>query len=222
MKASVGPRRLPHILQALEDLGDTQGSSTRRIIDQLESTHYSSTDRPKNLTNDVRKALKYAVDNGIVRERGGKFSVASFYGRKKSSDPSKSIFECRRRRKRGGKRRRRHRRHGSLSSLSDSEASLSGDEWESDRDHSYSRSRSRSPQYTSAGIISHRRRGRGGKRRRRRRGRRHSLNDRQVEASKGAQDGRCLAHHLQDCDNPSCQRNYDKEADVDKHGSYIN
>ncbi|XP_045479606.1 uncharacterized protein LOC123684401 [Harmonia axyridis] len=218
MKAG-GPRRLPHILQAIEDLGDVRGCSTKRIIDQLESTHYGNTERPKNLTGDVRRALKYAVDNGIVRERAGKFTVASFYGTKRGTDPNKSIFDCRRRRKRGGKRRRR-RRHASLSSVTDSEASLSGEDWETNRDRSYSRSRSRSPQYTTEGIISHRRRR--GKKRRRRRGRRRSLNDRDDEPKTPGRDGRCLAHHMKDCENPGCQRNHEKEMDEEQPGSYIN
>ncbi|KAK9875602.1 hypothetical protein WA026_009403 [Henosepilachna vigintioctopunctata] len=178
MKKVASPRHLPHVLQAIEDLGDAHGSTTRRIMDQVENANFNSSDRPKNLTTEVRKALKYALDNGLVKERGGRFAVSNFYGSSKKADPSKSIFECRRRRKRGEKkrRRRRHRRHASMSSLSDSDAP---DDWESDRDLSYSRSRSRSPVYeTTDGIISHRgrrRRRRSKEGRRRRRGRRHDL-----------------------------------------------
>ncbi|KAL3266710.1 hypothetical protein HHI36_010871 [Cryptolaemus montrouzieri] len=225
MKKAVGvPRRLPHVLQAIQDLGDSHGSTMRQIMDHMENAQFTTSGRPKNLTTEARRAVKYAVDNGLVKEKAGRLTVTSFYSNKKS-DPSKSILEGRRRRKKRGRRRRRHhRRHGSMSSVTDSEASVTGDEWETDRDRSHSRSRSRSPEYTSDGIISHRHRRKRHGRRRRRRGRRHhSLNDREASPrgdGKALDDRRCLAHRLEDCDNPGCQRGV-KDRD-EKLNSYIN
>ncbi|XP_017769818.1 PREDICTED: uncharacterized protein LOC108557695 [Nicrophorus vespilloides] len=71
------PRLLTHVLQAVADLREPQGSTVRKILDQVQTAINISNIRPKprNVVMQVRRAIKHGIDNGVLKQRAGKIQL---------------------------------------------------------------------------------------------------------------------------------------------------
>lgn len=109
------PRYLPQVLKAISHLREPGGSNTAKIVNHVKTSLKNIDSTPGNLSMHVRRALKHATINGIVRQRAGKFRFNSAI-----FNPFKDCNECRRRRRKrektDKKRRRRRRRHAIMPS----------------------------------------------------------------------------------------------------------
>ncbi|XP_018342145.1 PREDICTED: serine/threonine-protein kinase PRP4 homolog [Trachymyrmex septentrionalis] len=65
------PRLMARVLDAVANLGDTKGSSAREVLSFIRHSNVSS----KNLTLQVHRALKHAVNAGLLRHRSGRYKV---------------------------------------------------------------------------------------------------------------------------------------------------
>lgn len=104
------PRLLAQVLQAVADLKEVRGSTARKIVDQVQTAINLSNVRPKprNVIGQVRRALKHGVRSGVLRQRSGKFRLAT------TGEINNAIRKTRTRRRRkrekgkgGGKTRRK-------------------------------------------------------------------------------------------------------------------
>ncbi|GJQ65251.1 hypothetical protein Trydic_g7379 [Trypoxylus dichotomus] len=71
------PRMLPYVMQAITDLKDLNGSTTRKILDQINTAInlLNVKPTPRNVVMQVKKALRHAVDNGILKHKAGKYRL---------------------------------------------------------------------------------------------------------------------------------------------------
>lgn len=65
------PRLISRVLDAVTNLGDTRGSSAREILSFIRRSNVS----PKNLTLQVHRALKNALNAGLLRHRSGRYKA---------------------------------------------------------------------------------------------------------------------------------------------------
>ncbi|XP_018312373.1 uncharacterized protein [Mycetomoellerius zeteki] len=65
------PRLMARVLDAVANLGDTRGSSAREVLSLIRHSNVSS----KNLTLQVHRALKHAVNAGLLRHRSGRYKA---------------------------------------------------------------------------------------------------------------------------------------------------
>ncbi|KAM0734207.1 hypothetical protein ACS0PU_011678 [Formica fusca] len=65
------PRLMARVLDAVMNLGDTRGSSAREVLSFIRQSNVS----PKNLTLQVHRALKHAVNAGLLRHRSGRYKT---------------------------------------------------------------------------------------------------------------------------------------------------
>lgn len=129
------PRMLANVLKAIADMKDNRGSSIRKIVEQV--AHGSpivnkAGKKPRNVTMQVRRALRHGVNTGLLVQHAGKYRLGLDEA---DSLPVKEVRRRRkgrkgrkgrgRRRRRGGRGRKGRRRSSRASSrsLSDSEAS---------------------------------------------------------------------------------------------------
>ncbi|CAH1989454.1 unnamed protein product [Acanthoscelides obtectus] len=119
MPSSKKTKVIADVMKAILHLKDNRGSSLKKIADIVED---------KVSINDVKKALKFGIDNGLIKRTGCNFRLGLDLGHlvRRSTDDgdiSNKIYMARRRRK-GSKRRRRsgrRRRRHHAGELSDSE-----------------------------------------------------------------------------------------------------
>lgn len=69
------PRMLPYVMQAVTDLKDINGTTTRKILDQVHTAIniLNVKPKPRNVVMQVKRALKHAVESGILKHRAGKY-----------------------------------------------------------------------------------------------------------------------------------------------------
>ncbi|XP_011702159.1 PREDICTED: U1 small nuclear ribonucleoprotein 70 kDa isoform X1 [Wasmannia auropunctata] len=65
------PRLMARVLDAVANLGDTKGSSAREVLSFIRHSNVSF----KNLTLQVQRALKHAVNAGLLRHRSGRYKT---------------------------------------------------------------------------------------------------------------------------------------------------
>ncbi|XP_072758660.1 uncharacterized protein [Anoplolepis gracilipes] len=65
------PRLMARVLDAVMNLSDTRGSSAREVLNFIRQSNVS----PKNLTVQVHRALKHAVNAGLLRHRSGRYKT---------------------------------------------------------------------------------------------------------------------------------------------------
>ncbi|XP_076633121.1 uncharacterized protein LOC143347638 [Colletes latitarsis] len=66
------PRLMNRVLDAVVHLCGTKGSTARDVLDFLRETSKTT---PRNLTMQVHRALKHAVNAGLLRHRSGRYKV---------------------------------------------------------------------------------------------------------------------------------------------------
>ncbi|CAK9810675.1 hypothetical protein ANTQUA_LOCUS6529 [Anthophora quadrimaculata] len=66
------PRLMNRVLDAVAQLRNGKGSTMRDVLDFLQQT---SKPTPRNLTMQVHRALKHAVNAGLLRHRSGRYKV---------------------------------------------------------------------------------------------------------------------------------------------------
>lgn len=78
-KKNKKPKLLVQVLQAVQDLRRTHGSTLKRIADQVQMAVKCSKIKPppRNVFGQVRRALKYGIKAGILKHRSGKFRLAT-------------------------------------------------------------------------------------------------------------------------------------------------
>lgn len=111
------PALLAHVIKAIADLKDHNGSSTKNIIGQVRAYAAQMSPLPRNLTMQVRSALRHGLDTGLLKHRGGKYRLgldardyATYRNFKKLGVADYPYRQHRRRRRKGKKSRRRRRR----------------------------------------------------------------------------------------------------------------
>ncbi|GJQ65252.1 hypothetical protein Trydic_g7380 [Trypoxylus dichotomus] len=113
------PRMLPYVMQAVADLTDISGSSTRKILDQVTTAInlLNMKPKPRNVVMHVKRALKHAVENGILKHRAGKYRLnlvskptVKDNGLKVRSRRVRTVRRHRRHRKSRRRSKRHHRR----------------------------------------------------------------------------------------------------------------
>ncbi|CAL7944510.1 unnamed protein product [Xylocopa violacea] len=72
MVHSSNPRLMNRVLDAVAHLCEGKGSTARDVLDFLRR---SSKSAPRNLTMQVRRALKHAVNAGLLRHRSGRYKA---------------------------------------------------------------------------------------------------------------------------------------------------
>ncbi|XP_076766911.1 uncharacterized protein LOC143433459 [Xylocopa sonorina] len=72
MVHSSNPRLMNRVLDAVAHLCDGKGSTARDVLDFLRRSSKSS---PRNLTMQVHRALKHAVNAGLLRHRSGRYKA---------------------------------------------------------------------------------------------------------------------------------------------------
>ncbi|XP_076665082.1 uncharacterized protein LOC143367311 [Andrena cerasifolii] len=66
------PRLMNRVLEAVVHLCEGKGSTARNVLDFLRQSSKSS---PRNLTMQVHRALKHAVNAGLLRHRSGRYKA---------------------------------------------------------------------------------------------------------------------------------------------------
>lgn len=97
------PKLLLSVLQAIVDLKDSGVTNYSRIVEYLQGVvkYRDITPRPRGLPLQVKRALKHAVDNGLVKHNNGKYSSAlnskdfEIFRSFRSTDPIFGSFEKR-------------------------------------------------------------------------------------------------------------------------------
>jgi hypothetical protein len=207
------PRFLPEVIQAIYELRENGGSNSNKIVSHVKSALNNTNSRPRNISTQVRRALKHAATNGIVKQRAGKFRINADV-----LDPYRDCAECRRRKKMR-RRKKRYRKHPlyppvrSRSLRSDSEG----------RYHRHRRSDSESDDIPVREVRRRRRKGR-----RKRRGRTRPMGGDPLGAERPDRIDNDLAkdiiypddhreddgggmHDDRQCDNPECLCNVKEE-----------
>lgn len=77
---------MARVLDAVANLGNTKGSSAREVLSFIRHSNVSS----KNLTLQVQRALKHAVNAGLLRHRSGRYKTLATLNPNSVSDPSAS------------------------------------------------------------------------------------------------------------------------------------
>ncbi|XP_071561092.1 uncharacterized protein [Temnothorax nylanderi] len=77
------PRLMARVLDAVANLGDTKGSSAREVLSFIRHSNVSS----KNLTLQVHRALKHAVNAGLLRHRSGRYKTLATLNPNSVSNP---------------------------------------------------------------------------------------------------------------------------------------
>lgn len=95
------PKMLPMVLQAIADLRENRGSTAKNIIDRVQ--HVLEKPKPqvkaKNVVTQVKRAIKHAVDVGIVQQRSGRYKISKILPRtpkavaKKPTKPVKKLSD---------------------------------------------------------------------------------------------------------------------------------
>ncbi|XP_070155149.1 splicing regulatory glutamine/lysine-rich protein 1 [Polyergus mexicanus] len=80
------PRLIARVLDAVMNLGDTRGSSAREVLSFILQSNVP----PKNLTLQVHRALKHAVNAGLLRHRSGRYKALAILNPASVSTPSAS------------------------------------------------------------------------------------------------------------------------------------
>ncbi|KAH1007445.1 hypothetical protein HUJ04_004675 [Dendroctonus ponderosae] len=115
------PRLLANVMEAIASFKERQGSTSKQIIEFIINYVKRRKDGPRNVTLQVKRALEHGVHSGLIRQRGGKYSLGfdrkdyAIYKRfKHFTDANGDCNSCKRRRKgrRRGRRSRRSRRRG--------------------------------------------------------------------------------------------------------------
>lgn len=72
------PRLIQSVMQAIVHLRETDGSNLCRIVEYLQAVvnRRNLDPRPRGLAVQVKKALTHGIENGLIKNRGGKFSLA--------------------------------------------------------------------------------------------------------------------------------------------------
>lgn len=72
------PRLLQSVMQAIVDLREYGGSTHCRIFDYLQGVIncMDIRPRPRGLSQQVKKALFHGIENGLLKQKSGKFSLA--------------------------------------------------------------------------------------------------------------------------------------------------
>ncbi|XP_018576412.1 uncharacterized protein LOC108914959 [Anoplophora glabripennis] len=125
------PRLLPDVMQAIVDLKEGHGSTQNKILEHIQGVINTKkiTPRPRNVTMQIRRALKHGVQNGLLKQRGGKFVLGIHprdFALYKSFQQMGSLNSCCnkcRRGKKGKKRGRRRRRKRHMGDFSDTDYS---------------------------------------------------------------------------------------------------
>ncbi|KAJ8916874.1 hypothetical protein NQ315_005881 [Exocentrus adspersus] len=111
------PRLLPDVMQAIVDLKEGQGSTQNKILEHVQAiiNTKKNSPKPRNVTMQIRRALKHGVQNGLIKQRAGKFSLGihpkDFALYKSFQQAGNSINSCCSKcRRHKGRRRRRRRR----------------------------------------------------------------------------------------------------------------
>lgn len=81
-RSKEAPRMLPYVMQAVTGLKDANGSTTRKIVDQVHTAINVSNGQPKPryVVMQVKKALKHAVANGVLKHKAGKYKYVQSIG----------------------------------------------------------------------------------------------------------------------------------------------
>ncbi|XP_012148548.2 uncharacterized protein LOC105663507 [Megachile rotundata] len=66
------PQLMNHVVDAVVHLCERKGSTARDVLDYLRQT---SKFKPRNLTMQVHRALKHAVNAGLLRHRSGRYKA---------------------------------------------------------------------------------------------------------------------------------------------------
>lgn len=114
-------RFLPEVLTAIAQLKEQQGFSLMKIITQVKTGLRNG--RPhngslRNISAEVRSALKYATTQGIVKQRAGEFRINSRKMDSQSNSIKRRMVCQRKKRKQGRRRRRRCSKHSTLKTVS--------------------------------------------------------------------------------------------------------
>lgn len=72
------PRLLQSVMQAICDLREIGGSTNCKIVEYLDGVINCRNikPRPRGLALQVKKALNYGLEHGLIKQRGGKFTLA--------------------------------------------------------------------------------------------------------------------------------------------------
>lgn len=128
------PRLLPDVMQAIVDLKEGHGSTQNKILEHIQGIINTKkiTPRPRNVTMQIRRALKHGVQNGLLKQRGGKFVLgihprdfALFKSFQQMGSLSSCCNKCKRG-KRGKRRGRKRRRKRAMGDFSDTDFSAKG------------------------------------------------------------------------------------------------
>ncbi|XP_066137577.1 serine/arginine-rich splicing factor 7-like [Euwallacea fornicatus] len=117
------PRLLPNVMEAIASMKGPTGSTQKQITGHI-SQWLVNTDDSKNMAMKVRKALKYALQSGLIKQIRGKYSLGldkrDNVKSRRITDPYSDCNACRGRGRRGrrgkrsgGRRRSRSRRRRS-------------------------------------------------------------------------------------------------------------
>ncbi|XP_018359308.1 PREDICTED: UPF0396 protein UM04995-like isoform X2 [Trachymyrmex cornetzi] len=79
------PRLMARVLDAVANLSDTKGSSAHEVLSFIRHSNVSS----KNLTLQVHRALKHAVNAGLLRQRSGRYKALATLNPNSVSNPAK-------------------------------------------------------------------------------------------------------------------------------------
>lgn len=77
-KSRKEPVLLTHVLQAVADLRELNGSTLKRIVEAVQANVCNSKCKisPNNLAIQVKRAVCHAVNAGVVMQKSGKFKLA--------------------------------------------------------------------------------------------------------------------------------------------------
>lgn len=128
------PRFLSDVMQAIVDLKEGHGSTQNKILEHIQSIINTKRiiPRPRNVTMQIRRALKHGVQNGLLKQRGGKFLLgihprdfALFKSFQQMGSLNTCCNKCKRGR-RGKKRGKKKRRKRDMGDFSDTDFSATG------------------------------------------------------------------------------------------------
>ncbi|XP_030764110.1 serine/arginine-rich splicing factor 11-like isoform X1 [Sitophilus oryzae] len=109
------PRLLPNVMEAIAHLKEKRGSTQKQIIEHLAHL-LKKGNAVRNVTMQVRRALEHGINSGLIKQKGGKYSLgldkrdyAIFRRFRQIDEPLECSHKRRRGRGRRGRRRRRSR-----------------------------------------------------------------------------------------------------------------